>query len=355
MSSFKNKKLKIGLFDACLVRGCPFRCLYHRSQNCSTQGIEKNPVVLEKVRQMIATVNYYCDYVMIKICGYGEFTRFIGFEKILAEQKAPTVMLLTSGALLNRHNINQLAQTANLVIKYSLDGHTPKLNFYRTVNQPQYLNQILKNIEHTLNCGISIELNSVLTNKNMADFDLFLRHLLRLKAKYPKARIICIPFPVRPFARQLNNDKVASKRMINTFIRKILENYQDYQDVLAPRGYIETLIQFMINGQKDFQAYDAFYKLDVLPNGDLSTQGVDGHVSIVGNILRNPEKAFQKRKKINFQQPASHAFTAFDIPYLYFNDRLTIKDLQKLPSLDKPEVLTRMMWIKHKIKTFDEK
>ncbi|KLU72983.1 MAG: hypothetical protein RHS_1225 [Robinsoniella sp. RHS] len=187
------------------------------------------------------------DVAILKVSGgelfmINEITEYIRCQA----NKYKAVQILTNGLLLSDKILRELKNIGNVCIQLSIDHHTLEGNVYRT-GKVSALEKILHSIDNIADHGIPLEINCVLTDKNTSRIHEFADYLL----KYDHSHVMLFPFPVRganrdlfyPIPEQLSG------------IEELIDNYDHYEKIMAPKVYLDYLLRFLRNGHRDLPCF----------------------------------------------------------------------------------------------------
>lgn len=272
------------------------------------------------------------DIAVLKISG-GEIMMLPKIEEyiLLQAKKYKMVQVLTNGVLLKEEQLIRFKNQKNICLQISLDHNTMEGNSYRTKDE-KILNRILNNIDLAHSIGISVEINCVLTDKNTKILDSFLEYLL----KYDKG-VIVYPFPVRGLERSkyyMKEEQIAS-------IQNILDHYERYQNILAPKSYMKYLLDFLKTGKRKVRCYLPKIAVGVFDDGTI-TPCPNYWFNSLGCVLDEKQEATGKvgsdfiydvlcGERNRFKECTS-CFTPWETFNLYKEGVLTVEELTKAPS-----------------------
>jgi len=344
------KRHKVLFFDNCLFDKCNFCCQYCRSLP-RLFYLKDKKIILDKLKSSIKISKKYVNYAILKLSGYGEITLIKNFY-VLIPKKTPC-QLITNASLLDQKVIDLLSKFSNLNVCISLDGHLLKMNYWRVKNKSLH-QKILYNLNYISKKGIPLEINSVLTNRNISLFGRFLNYLKGIENK-----IICYPFPIRSFGNLKNKDKWPKKEEIKKFKEEIIKNFNYYKPLLPPKAYLFRLFSFLEKGERKWPCYVGSFNLGILPNGEIARCACGAEGSF-GNIFSSKDKSFKKRfenisRLISFpNNPISNncrkCFNHYEVINAFIDGEISQEEIGKIELLGRETVKKRLIWLKNQIK-----
>jgi len=247
------------------------------------------------------------------------------------------VQVLTNGVLLNEQILRKFKEAENICLQISLDHHTMEGNSYRTKKEV-VLKRVLDNIDLAYEIGVPVEINCVLTDKNTGILSSFLEYLL----KYEEG-VIVYPFPVRGSER--NSYYMKDEQIVE--IQNIIENYHKYEKVLAPRVYMEYILDFLKTGKRKINCYLPYMAVGVFEDGTV-TPCPNYWFTSLGSLLEDKQKVVNKIgknyiyevltcNKNPFKQ-CKTCFTPWETFNLYVEGIMSYEELTKSPSYRFPGV-----------------
>lgn len=288
-----------------------------------------NSVFKEKLDLIQERIADELDVAVLKISG-GEILMLPGIHQFILEQskKYKGIQILTNGLLLNKNILDDYKVAGNICLQISLDSNNLKGNSYRTKNQ-QTLNKILSNIDLAYEIGIPMEINCVLTKRNVEYLPDFLRYLMKYKGG-----LVVYPFPVRGALKEKYSMTVEQTYVIDN----IIEHYDEYGDILAPIAYMRHLSNYLRKGERSLPCYLSETSIGVFEDGTL-TPCPNYWFKILGNVLEDKEKVLDRVGKDKIYKALSHhktmikecraCYTPWDCFNLYVEDIISYQDLTK--------------------------
>lgn len=273
------------------------------------------------------------DVAVLKISG-GEIMMLPNIEEYILSQAKNYrgIQILTNGVLLKKEQLLRLKETGNISLQISLDHHLLEGNRYRTKDE-KILNQIRMNLDLAYEIGIPVEINCVLTDRNTGILSGFLNYL---SERYEKD-VVIYPFPVRGADRKQYYIK---KEQINE-IEKIIDDYERYANILAPKPYMEHLLDFLKTDERKTRCYLPYIAIGTFEDGTV-TACPNYWFNSFGSIIDDPKNAVKKigtdfiyqilcGDKKRFHACTS-CFTPWETFNLYMEDAMTLEELTKAPS-----------------------
>ncbi|MBD5534772.1 MAG: HAD-IA family hydrolase [Lachnospiraceae bacterium] len=346
----KIKEKKKFLFEDLVVVEdlCNMRCEYCLTQ---TSQFKKESNEEERTRNKLSCCSYVegsdfkykldtiqenileeIDIAILKISG-GEILLLPEIHQYILNQakRFKGVQVLTNGVLLNEQILMDYKEANNICLQISLDHHTMEGNSYRTKKE-SVLERILYNIDLANKYGVPVEINCVLTDKNTGILKSFLDYLNR----YDKG-VIVFPFPVRGSERKRYYMK---KEQIVT-IEEIINCYDVYKNILAPKEYMKYLLEFLKTGKRKTDCSLPYMAVGVFEDGTV-TPCPNYWFTSLGSILEDKHGVAEKvgEEKIyhiltcdkNPLKECHSCFTPWEIFNLYVEGILTYEELLKSPS-----------------------
>ena len=295
------------------------------------------------------TLHKEMDALILKISG-GEilFLPKINDYIMQESKKYEAVQVLTNGVLLTDEILEMYGKAGNIFLQISIDSNLIEGNYYRTKNS-RILDIILHNLDKAYEYNIPVEINCVLTDINCAIFDQFAEYL----TKYD-SNVIIFPFPVRGALRE----KYYPKKEQFEGIQKVIDNYDHYSRIMAPKPYLEALMNYLLTDKRNMKCYLCECSFGTFDDG-IVTPCSNYWFRNFGNLIEKPEEvlcnidnnliySLMDRKQHLIDQ-CNHCFTPWEHLNLFFNDRMTLADLSKSAIYNLPKVKHRIKTIKKEI------
>lgn len=317
--------------------------IFHKSQLSGKKNdllaYKMNSILKKNMDEMTNRIAEKLDIQILKISG-GEILLIDGILDYLTYHSSnyKVVQLLTNGVMLDEMMIKELSKIKNLCIQISLDHHTLEGNYYRTKSIKK-LQRILDNIDLVCRYEIPLEINCVITNKNISIMDTFCEYLL----KYSN-RLMLLPFPIRGAEME---SFLPEPAQIEDF-QKIIIQYLRFQPILPPKNYMTILYSYMKHKDRKLPCYFPFAAVGSFGSGEITPCANYWFISL-GNLLKDP--SFDICKKINsssfyrifknMRHPLKECklcFTPWDLINLYVSDIITIDELCTVPLYSLPDV-----------------
>lgn len=352
------------LFNDLVVREdfCHFSCEYCLSYEnvmklpkdvvqIASPGPKREPLLYRegsalkaRLDEAVARFQAHVNACILRVSG-GEILQIRGIMDFIREQAKchETVQLLTNGYFLTDEVVASLVEMGNIHVHFSLDGHTLDMNGYRT-RVPAIHDRLIKNLARVIAAGLPLEVGSVLTNRNTANWNTFLEYLLQFEGQ-----VTAFPFPVRgEVARKMG----PTTSDVASFVSTTVGRYDKYAGVLVPKPYINELATMLTNGRRTLRCHVPAVMIQSFDDGVL-TPCPNCWATEMGNVIKEPpEEVFDRFGKGSmytvFLWPKPRlefcrgCWTAFDVINLYINDRMSEQELLRLPLYRRPETLKRL-------------
>lgn len=332
--------LDLGFFE-----NCNLKCDYCRDRCITTQqSINLNHLV----REIEQFKNHFSAGV-VKLSGYGEITLWPYLEEALEflTSQFPMVQIITNGTF-SLKTADMLCKYNNININFTIDGNQPFMNSYRTNGNLLIHNKILSNLDYIIKNGKSVEVNSVLHNRNLTDYEVFLDYLMKYSNE---GKFMLFPFPVKVFERLSQGDNVSSGDRFS-FSQKIEYFWERYKEILPPTSYGTDLKDYMSGEEK---------KKCFVHWANLGSGGKDerlicpnyGESLTYGDFLKSFKDIKYIEKKENqylyydVGPDCSKCFNHFHIINLFLTNRISLKDMAGIPSLSHPETIKILNAVKN--------
>lgn len=225
------------------------------------------------------------DPMLLKITG-GEVFLVEGIETFIEAclSRYERVIVQTNGTLITPAQLERLSGCDGLIYQLSLDCHLYEGNVYRVCDERQHRN-VLACAEALLSSGPSVEVYCVLNDRSSNHVLAFARWLQR---HAPHAKLY--PFPVRGPARgryQVGENQVR-------YVEALLEAFDELQESLPPRAYVEKLVQFSRGRRKEGACHVPRFIASTFSDGAV-TACPNIWFSELGNILGDDWPQFSMR------------------------------------------------------------
>jgi MoaA/NifB/PqqE/SkfB family radical SAM enzyme len=305
----------------------------------------------EQIDKVTDTTLKNFDISILKVSG-GEVMLIDKITDFLSKEapKYKVLQILTNGMNLNEEILDEFKSWGNVVLQISIDHHTLEGNSHRFSSQ-KLQDRLLNQIDLVVKKDIPLELYCVLNDKSTGILDTFLDYLLR----YKERDIILFPFPVRGPMKDLFYPK---KEHFST-VKRVLNEFNQYKDILPPLPYMERLYQFLIEGGRTFGCYLSRMVFGTFNDGSV-TACPNIWFNHLGNLIHDESQhIFEKventgfYKLLNSPKPRLDAckscYTPWDMLSLYIEDLITIDELSESPMYRHPDVKNRLVELKSKI------
>jgi 3-amino-5-hydroxybenzoic acid synthesis related protein len=338
--------------DYCLTETSNFKKEYNEKNNGNLLT-EYSYVVGSDFKRRLdiisETLHKELDTLILKISG-GEilFLPHINDYIMQEAKKYEVVQVLTNGVLLNDEMLDMYSKSGNIFLQISIDSNMLEGNFYRTKNN-KILDIILQNLDKAYERHIPVEINCVLTDINCANFDQFAQYL----TKYDSG-VIIFPFPVRGALRE----KYYPKKEQLDGIQRVIDNYDYFSKIMAPRPYMEALINYLFTDKRSMKCYLCECSYGTFDDG-IITPCSNYWFKSFGNIIENPDEIFENidnnniyllmDRKQHLIDQCKHCFTPWEHLNLYLNGKMTLTDLSKSALYNLPKVKQRIRTIKEEL------
>lgn len=327
-------------------KACNMNCSYCLTNTSSLNGngfsrlnYQQGSSLKEDLDRIFTRLRVLEDACILKISG-GEVLLIRHIDQFIREQakQYKVVQILTNGTRLSEELLRSLKQLENLCIQISLDHHTLRGNAYRMKDEKQ-LQQILKNLETAVAYDIPVEINCVLTDKNTAVLEEFASYLLRYRGK----RLMLLPFPVRG---RLKQEFFPAQEQCEG-IRKLLDFYEVYRDILAPYAYLKELYRYLKTGIRNGYCYIPQVSKGIFDDGRITpcpnywftdsetiwdvqddTEGAEKTDKMYQLLISAQEKLKECR----------HCFTPWELFNLYVSGKLSREEFTRVPLYSFPQI-----------------
>jgi len=258
------------------------------------------------------------------------------------------IYVLTNGHPLNDKIIGELSNISNLVLGFSLDGHTLSMNSYR-FNRDAILKRILKNLKSVINHNIPVIINSVLHDQNIKDFRQFLLYLSEL------SETIC-PLPITVRGGHAGQFKIAEKDL--DILLDIATDEQLAGRLNIIPNYFKALYEHLMTGKKQIGCWVPNMATEMFHTGDVSPCPLFW-IENIGNIEKeSPEAVFSKimdhriyellvRKPVRLEF-CQKCFSSYDLINLFFENLIPLDELKKVPIFSDQTILNKLQELKNR-------
>lgn len=357
----EKKKL---LYNDLVVREdtCNFRCTYCLSYESDLKEheeddfkqyvtVKREPLVYkegfvlkERLDRVVDKFESAAEAAILRVSG-GEIlqiNRIIDFFR----KKSPlyeTISVLTNGFHLTQPMVDDLQSLGNVQVHMSLDGHTMELNGYRVKNQ-KVQDRLLENLDRTIKAGIPTEVGSVLTDRNIANYHTFLDYMMQYEGQ-----VMIFPFPVRG---EVKKGMWPDDAAIDSFIKNVLDRYDHYQGILAPKPFLEELCFLLREGYRRMRCHVPSVMVQSFDDGVISPCP-NCWATQLGNVEEtDPVEVFDRMGKDRiytvFQWPkprlpfCRQCYTSFDVVNLYINGYIDDTDIARIQLYNRPVTFQRL-------------
>lgn len=256
-----------------------------------------------------------------------------------------SIQILSNGFNLKKDDIVKYKEMGNVNFQISIDGVTSESNYSKS-HSKFITNAVLNNIQYLLQNDIGVEINCVLTKYNMDNFLQFLNYFKTAK------NFIIVPRPVRGEAKK-NID--FSQEQVQIFEKCIMENYEEFSNILPPKVYFERVINMMKNQKRNYACYIPYFvqSIDGYGNYEMCPLGLNYHKK--KNVLNNDISQFDvllnsEYNVIGNYSKCDYCMVQYEMFNLYVDNRITEGELRKMPSLNNDIIISHIVNIKEEIK-----
>ena len=331
-------------FDIGFYEDCNLKCAYCRKKYIKNT----NTLSLFDVVQEVELVKAHYRIAVVKISGYGEITTWRNFGEVLKylAGEFPSVQIITNGTY-TKKTMEEICKYSNVSLNITIDGHTLEMNSYRTEHNESIQRIVLNNFLEAMNAGIPLEINSVLHDKNIKTYESFLEYISSVKGY---GQLIVFPFPVKIFERtkmqrpHISWDKYCLHDLVDNW-------WKIYGDILPSYEYAKDLKSFCANGRQNVCHVNwlnigtgARDERLVCPNYGESLSMGDFRKSF--SYLEKCEKVEKEYFKIQIGADCKTCFNHFHILNLYVEERITLDELLRIPSLNQTESIAIIKKVK---------
>ena len=290
---------------------------------CSELGIRLNKVLQEYHKTF--------DPRILRISG-GELFLIKNIEDFIVScnSQYEAVQIITNGCYVTEKKLKALLEIENCCIHFSLDGHTSELNRYRT-DTLDVLNNILSNIDSAVNMGFYVEIGSVLTDANTKDYIEFVEYF---KQRYVD-KVKLYPFPIRgAIAKKM----YAGDKDIHCF-GHLIEKYEDYKGVLAPKAYLEDIYANLAVKRRAQRCLIPLVSTQLFDDGNLSacpnswgvnTANIFHDVNVMEKVTNEKVYKLFLQNKPRLKS-CFDCYTSMDIVNIYLNGKISDNELLQIP------------------------
>jgi MoaA/NifB/PqqE/SkfB family radical SAM enzyme len=327
--------------------------LQFKKKDKNTLSYSKGSIFYEKLNRMLDIMEENFDIPILKISG-GEIFLVNGIIDLFEDRASHYTVLqaLTNGTLLNEEKVARMAEIKNLQVQFPLDGHTLDMNQCR-VGTEKFQERLLRNLDLLIKYHIPVEINCVLTKRNISNITDYLDFMLKYAGKLT---LFFLPVRFKPA-----QDLFPSKEQIKDF-HVILDNYDKYSSILPPRVYIDEVYKYMNNFKRELSCAIPLTIIQSFDDGFI-TPCANRWTTVMGNLLEDePKKALDQfnnskiydlllntneKEKVYF---CKKCFTPYDILNFYLTDMITVDELNSLKLFNSTHVNQNLLKIKESMK-----
>jgi len=337
--------LDLGFWEACNLK-----CFYCRNKYIT---YNKKFTIIDFKNQIEAFLKHYRAGV-IKVSGYGEITLWSEFSKVLdyLHELFPKIQIISNGVF-NNKVLESILRYNNVSPNLTIDGHTLEMNFYRNGGNKNIHELILYNLKKIIKARRRVEINCVLHDKNIKNFESFCRYLNGFANGY----IMLFPYPVKIFAKAgINAQKI--KGDLKIFAENIDYLWDKYSGLLPPIDYGQSLKKFISDGYRKAKCYVNWVNIG---SGGENTRlfcpnyGETLNYGAMTMNLQDLSTLTIKQESVNLHQgfvgpDCKNCFNHFDVINSFMENRISIDELAKLPSLENDKIKNILTKIKEEFK-----
>lgn len=371
-SSYKEDEFQYAMNDFIIAPDmCNFRCDYcifdeapqQRKSGLLTGKTQIKTVYdkdgdniefYQKTGEVLKKHNLAFRTPILRICG-GELFYLkdtLSFlEKI--HNNYETVQIISNGYFLNEEKLHKIKDMKNCILHISLDGHTQELNSRRLKSVKMH-EVLMNNILKVIDLKIPLEIASCLTDNNTAEFEKVIQFFSERGGD-----VLLLPFPVRGDECIPYFPSEEAKMRFS----EILDRYENYQNVLPPKKYFESIVSFYQQGRKLKQCHIPKVIVQTFHNGDVCACCMDWSVKI-GNVMEKSitgiRDAIAQNKMIQMYsikpprlKSCRTCFTVSEIINLYFNDEITVNELRSMRLFGGDRTVKVLEEIKNRNKNYE--
>lgn len=303
----------------------------------------------KNLNSVIEKIDSIIDASILRISG-GELFGLKNITDFLLERtNYEAIQVITNGYFLTENVLTELKKIPSCHIHISLDGHDLKLNGLR-VKKKNVQQRLLDNLNCAVEMGFHVEIGSVLSTANTADFSKFLDYLMRYENK-----VTVYPFPVRG---SITSKFFPSKDDIESFSR-ILENYSKYKCVLAHRSFVEQCVFLLEGNKRKLRCHIPRLAVQSFDDGNI-TACPNSWSSMIGNVNEISKEEMWERMQNDkmtklFLQPSpkvpfcKQCYTSLDIMNLYIEGFISDDEFASIPLYSGEKTMRRLKKIKNNI------
>lgn len=341
---------------------CNLRCRYCWLTNDSAQTVRRNDTLVtlpnvrsdkkplategiddlsERVQQILINNQLSTRAPVLKIAG-GEILLLPEVIEAIREVDYlfRKIQILTNGTLFEKYDIDQW-DPEKYLFQVSLDGHTQDMNRERRFSDKNF-QQIFDGLKELRRRGFNVEINTVLTDTNIAQLPTFADYM---REHFP--RVTIFPFSIRTFDGFLNAQSV-------DVLKDLRNKVDEYPSTLPPRAYFEALIANMERGRSN-KCYIPLLIKPADDKGDIVTCPCSS-LKDRGNSLDSTVAAIDPNSadfgKITSQDypQCRTCYTHFDIMNLFVDGQISAEELSQVGMFQDAEILAYMEKLKGSVR-----
>lgn len=308
---------------------------------------KKGSFLYLKLNSVLDKMEARFDTAILKISG-GEILMIDGILDFIQERAShyATVQVLTNGILLNEEKIRFLASIPNVQVQFPLDGHTLEMNICRISSQKMQ-EHLLKNLDLLSQYNIPVEINCVLTHRNIDNIPEYLDYLLKYETKL---MVFFLPVRFKPAERLF-----PFPDQIERFGR-IIDCYPKYKNILPPLLYLEKAYQYLKTNKREIGCALPLAIIQSFDDG-VVTPCANRWTTVLGNIEKEDHNEVlskfgeDKIYKIMVRDPVrlpfcKQCYTPYDLINFYLFNLMDNEEIKKIALFNHEKVIKNLELIK---------
>lgn len=334
---------------------CNLKCFYCRNKYITSNN---KFTIIDLKNQIEVFLKHYRAGV-IKVSGYGEITLWPEFSKALDYLHGlfPKIQVISNGVF-NNKVLKTILRYNNVSPNLTIDGHTLEMNLYRNGGNKNIHKLILSNLKKIIKAGRKVEVNCVLHDKNIKNFESFCLYL----NSFANSCVMLFPYPVKIFAKA-GIDAQKIKGDLKGFAKNIDYLWDKYSSILPPIDYSQSLKKFILNGHRKAKCYVNWVNIGS-GGGDTRLFCPNyGETLSYGPMSKNLKCLSPiaiEQELVNLRQgfvgsDCKNCFNHFDVINSFMEDRISVDELTKLPSLENDEIKLILIKIKEEYEKINQK